>query len=148
VWLLVIATVAVALSKLLLVRLRTTTVLTLLAGRRSRSRAGLDADAAARSVALAARLLHADCLPQAVALATLLQRSGTTPTVVLGCRLYGPSRWGAHAWVEAGGRRFDPLADEGHTELARLDAAGNWTVRPGAAGATLLSDDDADRDPA
>lgn len=133
-WLLGVATFTVALSKLLLVRLRTTTVLTLLAGRRNRSVRGVDADLAARSVAAAGRLLRADCLPQAVALATLLQRGGAAPTVVLGCRFYGPSRWGAHAWVEAGGSTFDPLAGEEHTELARLNAADRWEVRPGAGG--------------
>lgn len=123
------------LSRLLLVRMRTTTVLTLVAGRRaSRGGRGLDAELAARSVASAARLLRADCLPQAVALAALLQRAGAAPTVVLGCRLYGPGRWGAHAWVEADGRSFDPLDSEQHAELARLTAADRWEVRPGAGG--------------
>lgn len=124
----------VALSKLLLMKLRTATVLNVLAGRRqSRGRRDLDPYMAARSVAAASRLLRADCLPQAVALAALLQRAGTAPSVVLGCRFYGPSRWGAHAWVEADGERFDSLANEEHAELARLTAAGRWEVRPGVA---------------
>lgn len=131
-WLLIIATVMVTLSKLFLVRLRATTVLTILAGRRrAGSRRVLDADLAARSVAAGGRLVRADCLPQAVALAALLQRAGPPPAVVLGCRFYGASRWGAHAWVEADGKRFDPLAHEAHAELARLTAAGRWQVRPG-----------------
>lgn len=141
-----VATVTVAVAKLLLVRLRTTTVLSVLAGSRPGARGRLDADAAARSVAAAGRLLRADCLPQAVALAALLQRSGTAPTVVLGCRLYGPSRWGAHAWVEAGGKRFDSLPGEEHAELARLTAHSRWEVR-GASGGIPDSDDDADVDP-
>lgn len=131
----IIATLTVAVSKLLLVKLRTTTVLTLLAGRwRGGRPLPIDSELAARAVAAGARLVHADCLPQAVALAALLQRSGTAPAVVLGCRYYGPSRWGAHAWVEADGKRFDPLAHEAHAELARLTAAGRWEVRPGGPG--------------
>jgi len=131
-WLLVVATLAVAVSKLLLARFRTTTVLTVLAGcRPSRHRQLLDVDLAARSVASASRLLRADCLPQAVALAVLLQRGGAEPTVVLGCRFYGPSRWGAHAWVEVDGKRFDPLAQEKHAELGRLTADECWGVRAG-----------------
>ena len=122
---------AVASSKILLTRLRTTTVLRVLAGSRGfRPGARIDASAAAASVAAAARLLRADCLPQAVALASLLQRCGGAPTVVLGCRLYAPSRWGAHAWVEVAGERFDSLGDETHTELARLSGASGWKVGP------------------
>lgn len=128
------ATATVGLSRLLLVKMRTTTVLALVAGRRAAGGRGIDAELAARSVASAARLLRADCLPQAVALAALLQRGGAAPTVVLGCRLYGPGRWGAHAWVEAGGRSFDPLDGEQHAELARLTAADRWEVRPGGGG--------------
>ena len=133
-WLLGVATLMVALAKLLLVKLRTTTVLALLAGRRSGPGRGVDANLAARSVAAAGRLLRADCLPQAVALAALLQRGGSAPAVILGCRFYGPSRWGAHAWVEADGRSYDLLAGEEHTELARLTAADRWEVRPGMGG--------------
>lgn len=121
-------------SKLLLVKLRATTVLNVLAGSRTGRSGGLDPDMAARAVAGASRLFRADCLPQAIALAALLQRDGHSPAVVLGCRLYGPSRWGAHAWVEIEGRRFDPLEGAEHTELARLTAFGRWQVRPGAAG--------------
>lgn len=120
----------VALSKLLLLRLRTTTVLAMLAGNRSRHGGDLDTGSAARAVAMAARLLGADCLPQSVALASLLQRWGGSPTVVLGCRLYGPGRWGAHAWVETDGKRFDSLGDVEHAELARLSAARRWEVTP------------------
>lgn len=128
-WLSTAATVAVALAKLLLSRLRTTAVLTALAGPdRSRLRVRLDPDQAAASVATAARILRAECLPQAVALAALLQRGGASPTVVLGCRFYGENSWGAHAWVEAGGRRFDPLSGHEHAELGRLSAAGRWRV--------------------
>lgn len=133
-WLLTVATLTVALAQLLLVKLRTTTVLTVLAGSRSGNGRRLDTDAAARSVAMAGRLLRADCLPQAVALAAMLQRGGTTPTVVLGCRFYGPSRWGAHAWVEADGKRFDSLAGQRHAEIARLTASSRWEVRPGSGG--------------
>lgn len=121
----------VGLSKLLLVKLRTSVVLNLLAGSRTGRGTGLDPDMAARSVAVAGRLLRADCLPQAIAFAALLQRHGESPAVVLGCRFYGPSRWGAHAWVENGGRRFDALDEEGtHTELARLTASGRWQTLP------------------
>lgn len=128
-WLVISATVLVATSKVLLWRMRTTKVLLLLAGRRRRHRrAALDADAAARSVAMASRVLRADCLPRAVALAALLQRGGAPPAVVLGCRFYGPNQWGAHAWVEVGGRRFDPVDHEAHTELARLTAERGWAV--------------------
>lgn len=119
----------VALSKVMLARLRTTTVLTALAGpSRAGQRRLLDADLAARSVAAAGRILRADCLPQAVALAALLQRGGSDPTVVLGCRLYGSNQWGAHAWVEMDGRRFDSLPGQQHSELARLSAVGRWRV--------------------
>lgn len=132
-WLLAAAAVMVAMSKLLLTKLRTATVLSLLAGRgQPPRRRDLDPYMAARSVAAAGRLLRADCLPQAVALAALLQRAGTSPSVVLGCRFYGPSRWGAHAWVESGGERFDQLASEDHAELARLSAASRWQTRPRA----------------
>ena len=132
-WLAALATAVVALAKLLLMRLQTPTVLSLLAGRaRAHVRPGFDADMAARCVAWAARRLRADCLPQAVALAALLQRGGATPTVVLGCRLYGPSSWGAHAWVELDGRRFDTMVDAEHAELGRLTAAEGWKVRAGA----------------
>ena len=124
------AAALVALSKLLLMKLRTTTVLRLVAGYRSRRPRGVDPDMAARSVASASRLLRADCLPQAVALAAILQRSGRSPAVVLGCRFYGPSRWGAHAWVEADGKRFDSLEHTEHAELARLTASGRWRTRP------------------
>lgn len=128
-WLPGAAAVTVALSKVLLARLPTTTVLTALAGRRrAGSHGSVDPALAARSVAAAARRLRADCLPQAVALAALLQRGGSEPTVVLGCRFYGPSQWGAHAWVEVDGERFDPLPGPEHTELGRLSAAGRWRV--------------------
>lgn len=128
-WLSAAATVLVALAKLLLTRLRTTSVLRALAGPdRTRLRGRLDAGQAAASVATAARIVRAECLPQAVALAALLQRGGQSPTVVLGCRFYGENNWGAHAWVEADGRSFDPLAGQEHAELGRLTAAGRWRV--------------------
>lgn len=128
-WLKAAAAVTVAVSKVLLTRLPTPTVLTALAGRgRARERRLIDPGAAASSVAAAGRILRADCLPQAVALAALLQRGGSDPTVVLGCRLYGPNQWGAHAWVEVGDERFDPLPGQEHSELARLSAAGHWRV--------------------
>lgn len=121
----------VAISKLLLMKWRAPAVLNLLAGSRPRRARGLDPDMAARSVAAASRLVRADCLPQAIALAALLQRDGRSPAVVLGCRFYGPSRWGAHAWVETDGKRFDTLAEHAeHTELARLTASSRWQARP------------------
>lgn len=128
------ATVVVALSKVLLTKLRTATVLNLLAGSTTRGSGDLDPDMAARSVAAASRWLRADCLPQAVALAALLQRNGRSPAVVLGCRFYGPNRWGAHAWVETEGRRFDSLEHTAHTELARLTASSRWQAGPANAG--------------
>lgn len=121
-------------SKLLLLKLRTTTVLNLLAGSRPRRPREMDPDVAARAVAAASRLLRADCLPQAIALAALLQRGGQSPAVVLGCRFYGPNRWGAHAWVETEGKRFDSVEGAEHTELARLTASGRWQVGSGTAG--------------
>lgn len=126
------ATLLVAVSKLLLTKWRTSAVLNLLAGSRTRRGKGLDPDLAAQSVAAASGWLRANCLPQAIALAALLQRNGKSPAVVIGCRLYGPGRWGAHAWVEADGKRFDTLDEHAeHTELARLTASSRWQPRPG-----------------
>ena len=141
----VAALLGVGLAKLLLRRVRTPTVLRFLAGGgKAIVKRRTDPDLAAAAVARAARTLGAECLPQSVALTAVLQRTGAAPSLVIGCRRHSAGLWGAHAWVEVNGRRFDPLAHEEHEELCRLSAAGRWQIaRPGATG----SEDDADTDP-
>lgn len=69
----------------------------------------------------AARILPAQCLPQAVAGGCLLRRSGLTPKVRLGVARAG-ERLDAHAWLECDGvvvigedvrARYTPLAGAG-----------------------------------
>jgi hypothetical protein len=50
-------------------------------------------------------LLRGTCLPTSLALAQVLEARGLEPVVVLG--VAKADAFAAHAWVEAGGRRFD-----------------------------------------
>jgi Transglutaminase-like superfamily len=120
-------------ARVLLWRCSTPTVLRLLAGGRSgpgrRGRGvATDPHQATRAVQAFGNRVRAGCLPQSIALAAVLQRGGSEPTLVLGCRYYAPKAWGAHAWVEVAGERFDPVAQPDHAELARLKAANGWQI--------------------
>ena len=124
------ATALVGLARVLLKRRDASEVLRRLAGgaaRRTPSRS-LHPDEALVAVRRAGRLTGGECLPQSIALAALLQRGGESPVVVLGCRRYGPQEWGAHAWVELGEGRYDPLWQPEHAALARLSAAHDWRI--------------------
>jgi hypothetical protein len=124
----------VAAARVLLTRCPTPTVLRLLSRRRGHvAKHGIDHAAALGAVRRVGPRLGANCLPQSVALAALLQRHGDDPTLILGCRRYGDRDWGAHAWVEVGGRRLEPLVEPEHAELARLPAAQNWEISPAEA---------------
>ncbi|MEO6712651.1 MAG: lasso peptide biosynthesis B2 protein [Mycobacteriales bacterium] len=51
------------------------------------------------------RLLGATCLPRSIAIARVVASYGTPTDIVLG--VTKPQHFEAHAWVEAGGQRFD-----------------------------------------
>jgi hypothetical protein len=137
------AALAVGVAKVLLRRRPTTEVLCLLAGTAGPTSAGptsapgvtktveVNPQQALRAVRASARFFRAGCLEQSVALAALLQRANEQPSLVIGCRRYGGSEWGAHAWVELDGTRLEPAMDAHHTPIARLTAAGGWKLSPG-----------------
>jgi hypothetical protein len=75
-----------------------------------------------RAVRRASRAVRANCLPQSIALAVALTRTGHEPEVVLGCRRYDDRNWGAHAWVCVEGVVLDPIPSGAHEALARLNA--------------------------
>jgi hypothetical protein len=126
------AAVLVGLARLLLTRCGPSEVLRRLAGEDARRGAalGIDEGQALTAVRRAGRVFRADCLPQAIALTALLHRGGGGPELILGCRRYGPNQWGAHAWVEIGGRTLDPVEQPDHAALARLSATKQWEVGP------------------
>lgn len=123
------AFLTVAAARVLLKTTKTQTALRVLAGSHPiRQDPRVTPQAAADAVAKAGGLLRAACLAQSVALAAVLQRTGSAPILVIGCRRYAAERWGAHAWVEVNGRRFDPLSLEQHEELCRVSAEGRWQI--------------------
>ena len=124
------ATALVVLARLLLKRRDASEVLRRLAGGGPGHGPARDVhpDEALVAVRRAGRITGGECLPHSIALAALLQRGGQSPVVVLGCRRYGPQEWGAHAWVEVGGGRYDPLWQPDHAALARLSAAHDWRI--------------------
>jgi len=73
----------------------------------------LGAEEVARLVSATARRLpfSTRCLERALALRTLLRRSGVACELRLGARKDSRG-FAAHAWVECGGRRLDDLAGE------------------------------------
>ena len=81
---------------------------------------------ALKAVRRAHRIVGGACLPQAVALATLLQRQGHQPTLILGCRFSEQRTWTAHAWVELSGLVLEPIPTFEHTALAKLNEANGW----------------------
>jgi len=87
--------------------------------------AELNAWAAAAAVRRAAKVVGGDCLPQSVALTTLLNRSGADPVLILGCRRTGEDGWSAHAWVEVAQTALDPNVS-GYMKLATLSANTRW----------------------
>lgn len=91
---------------------------------------GVDEGQALIAVRRAGRVFGAECLPQAIALTCLLYRAGAAPELVLGCRRYGPTQWGAHAWVEVDGHALDPVEQPDHAALARLSATTKWEIGP------------------
>jgi hypothetical protein len=118
-------------SRLLLDRSGTSATLRRLSGKRRRSRA-VDPQRALLAIRRAARLVGGACLPQAVALAALLQRGGEDPVLVLGCRRTPRQHWTAHAWVEVGDLVLEPVTTAEHAPLAHLKAIDGWVpVAPG-----------------
>jgi hypothetical protein len=113
-----------ALSRVLLPRVGTTTTLKRL-GRRGRRR-DLDPLQATRAVRRAGRLVGGLCLPQCVALTALLQRSGGEPVLVLGCRRITDGTWTAHAWVQLDKNVLEPVQGGRNAPLARLRWADGW----------------------
>lgn len=122
------AAVLVVTARVLLWKWPTPAVLRLLAGGPGQSRRPLDPSAAVSVVRRAGRLSGAACLAQAVALAAMLQRRGSEPAVVLGCRRQGDQDWSAHAWVELDGARLEPLVQPPHAVLTRLRADKGWQL--------------------
>jgi hypothetical protein len=120
-----------ALSRLMLLRSSTTQTLRRLSAR-TRS-AAPDPVAALRAVRRAGRVVGGACLPQAVALAAMLQRGGQEPTLVLGCLRTLDGSWSAHAWVELGDLVLEPVTSNRHATLAYLNAANGWTPSPPSA---------------
>lgn len=51
-------------------------------------------------------VLGATCLPRSIAIARVARSHGARPQIVLG--VSNQAGFSAHAWVEAGGERFDP----------------------------------------
>ena len=82
------------------------------------------------AVRRASRIAGGVCLPQAVALAALLQRGGHDPVLVLGCHRNADRRWTAHAWVEINEQMLEPVVTYEHERLAHLTAANNWVPSP------------------
>jgi hypothetical protein len=82
----------------------------------------------ARSVQRVARWLvpGSACLAQSVAVTALLRGRPTEPEIILGChRING--EWVAHAWVEYGALRLEPVFGGGFdVELARCRGANGW----------------------
>jgi len=70
------------------------------------------------------------CLEEAVVIASVLTRHGRRPTIIVGCRRLGDGVWGAHAWTEVDGVRYDQQPAQDHQALARYAAASNWIGRP------------------
>lgn len=69
-------------------------------------------------------VLGATCLPRSIALARVVASHGTPAEIVLGVtRVDG---FGAHAWVEAGGLRFDPS----HFPEDAYQPTGRFTLAP------------------
>jgi len=69
------------------------------------------------------------CLGQAVALTAILTRAGEDVTLVLGSRRYDEAKWGAHAWVGAGGDLLDPLPGlDHHRPLGVYRADDGWAL--------------------
>lgn len=114
-----------AVSRILLGRIGTTGTLRRLTGRR-RPRPDVEPQQALIAVRRAAQIVGGVCLPQAVALAALLQRHGHTPTVILGCLRVPDGSWSAHAWVQLEDAVLEPVVSSGHTALACLRAADGW----------------------
>ena len=127
-WLQARALGLVVAARILLRRRDTTSALRRLArpGRRVRP---VQPEAALSAVRRAGRMAHATCLPQSVALVALLERGGGAPVLVLGCRRYPNREWGAHAWVEADDRVWEPVIAAAHQELAQMDSAHAWMTR-------------------
>lgn len=116
-----------AAARVMLRRWDTTTTLRWLAGSSTTARrVAIDPGRALRAVRVAARVVGGVCLPQAVALTSLLQRGGYEPILVLGCLRAADGTWSAHAWVDVGGTAFQPVVASGHTALAVLSAKGGW----------------------
>jgi hypothetical protein len=121
------AGLTVVAARVLLRRRDTTEVLRRLTGE-TQATEGADASRMLVAVRRTGRLCGANCLARSVALTVLLHRAGERPALVLGCRRYDDGRWGAHAWVDANGRKFELVPAGAHEELAQLDAAHDWVV--------------------
>ena len=90
-----------------------------------------DPGAVLAAVRRAARVVGGECLPQAAAIAALLQRMGMAPLLVLGCRRAPQGgEWLAHAWVELDHAVLDPTGVVGFASLARLSAETDWLPSP------------------
>lgn len=122
------ALTAVLASRLLLSRVTTTDALRRMT--RGKKRGEVDPLHALAAVQRASRIAGGACLPQAVALTALLERSGHDPALVLGSHLDTKRRWSAHAWVEADGLVLEPVITVEHEPLANLTAANGWSPSP------------------
>jgi hypothetical protein len=118
-----------AVSRVLLARRGTTATLRRLSDRRLRTRP-LDPRGALVAVRRAAKIVGGACLPQAVTLASLLQRHGHEPVLILGCLRIPDGTWSAHAWVDLDGDVLEPVTSRTHAALACLDAATGWVPSP------------------
>jgi hypothetical protein len=93
---------------------------------RSRSGDEIDPQRALRAVRRSSRIVGGLCLPQSVALAALLQRTGLEPALVLGCHRQSDGGWTAHAWVQVGVDMLEPVRGGRHAALAMLREADGW----------------------
>jgi hypothetical protein len=115
-------------ARVLLSRGTTTGALKRLTGRAPTS--NIDPLEALTAVRRASRIAGGACLPQAVALASLLDRAGLEPVLVLGSHLDHKREWSAHSWVEADRLVLEPVITVEHEPLANLTAANGWSPSP------------------
>jgi hypothetical protein len=69
------------------------------------------------------------CLAQSIAVLGLLSSREHDPELVLGCRLTDRG-WVAHAWVDCGGARLEPVPGGAQLELGRYRRERRWRLTP------------------
>jgi hypothetical protein len=88
-------------------------------------------EAAAAAVRRASRLVPgATCVPQAIAMASLLSPSSRELAVVLGARRDATGRWIAHAWVEVDQVPWPATGADAFQRLAAYHRSAHWALVP------------------